>query len=368
MPSFSELQMLQALPLEVKIAKSQARIREFYNKMSGNVYISFSGGKDSTVMAHLVHSVYPEVPMYFMNTGLEFPEIQKFCREQGATILRPERSFVDVITQYGYPLITKEIAEGIYFARRIINGKKRKATLTRTTLNKRREFLGQRVYVDTNGAVSMKNSRFNKTKYLALARDTDFMISNRCCFYMKKSDFGKMRRKQGIAPYVGTTAEESKLRTESWLMYGCNTFQEGHEASRPISFWTEQDILRYIYKFDVAYCPIYGEIVHDEVSDFYYVTAHKRTGCIFCLFGMHAAKGKSKFQELAESHPRQYEYCMSGGQYVDNPFFDPDAPEMDGEWKNWNPEKIWVPSKEGIGMQHVIDQVNRIYGTEFLKY
>ena len=59
---------------------------------------------------------------------------------------------------------------------------------------------------------------------------------------------------------------------------------------------------------------------------------------------------------------------MSGGQWVDNPDYDPAAPKMDGDWENWNPKKIWVPSKEGLGMKYVFDQCNQIYGKDFIRY
>ena len=83
--------------------------------------ISFSGGKDSTVLAHLVHSMYPDVPLVFANTGLEYPEIQAFARKMGATFIRPKMRFDEVISKYGYPLISKEVAEAIHAARHIVN-------------------------------------------------------------------------------------------------------------------------------------------------------------------------------------------------------------------------------------------------------
>ena len=368
MPTLGDLKQKQSLPLEAKVVMSQQRIREFYEAMDGNVYISSSGGKDSVVMTHLVKSVYPDVPIIFMDTGLEFPESRALCKSQGAEIARPLRSFVDVITKYGYPLITKEVSESIYYARRILNGKKKTVKLTRTTLNKRRELLGKRIFVDTKDGVALKNSRYNKEKWLPLSQRTDFMISNRCCFYMKKSDFGKISRDRGIFPYIATTAEESVLRQESWIRYGCNTFHEGKAASRPISFWREQDILRYVYENNLPLCPVYGEIVWDEELQQFRTTGQKRTGCIFCAYGMNYTVGITKFQELAKTHPRQYEYCLEGGQYIPNPHYDPDAPMMDGEWENWNPKKIWVPSRKGIGMRHVFDQLNEIYGKDFLRY
>ena len=79
-------------------------------------------------------------------------------------------------------------------------------------------------------------------------------------------------------------------------------------------------------------------------------------------------KGETRFQRLARTHPRQYDYCMNGGQWVDNPKYDPTAPKMDGEWQNWNPKKIWVPSKKGLGMKKVFDDCNQIYGKDFIRY
>lgn len=90
--------------------------------------------------------------------------------------------------------------------------------------------------------------------------------------------------------------------------------------------------------------------------------------CMFCLFGMHNEKGMTRYQRMAYTHPKQYEFSVGGGQWVDNPAYDPVAPKMDGEWENWNPKKIWVPSKKGLGIGKVCDMVNEIYGKDFLRY
>lgn len=113
MPSKEELRMLQALPLELKIEKTKARIREWVNYYGvDGVAVSFSGGKDSTVLLHLVRELYPQVEAVFVNTGLEYPEIQAFVKTfDNVTILRPKMRFDEVIRRYGYPLISKEVSE-----------------------------------------------------------------------------------------------------------------------------------------------------------------------------------------------------------------------------------------------------------------
>ena len=111
---------LQALPLERKIQISQARIIEWYKYYKGNIVVSFSGGKDSTVLLHLVRSIFPDVKAVFSNTGLEYPEIQQHVKNyNNIDIVTPSMRFDRVISNYGYPLISKEVAEAIYYARRL---------------------------------------------------------------------------------------------------------------------------------------------------------------------------------------------------------------------------------------------------------
>lgn len=91
--------------------------------------------------------------------------------------------------------------------------------------------------------------------------------------------------------------------------------------------------------------------------------------CVYCAFGAHLEKkAESRFKRLALTHPRQYDYCINGGQWVDNPAYDPTAPKMDGEWQNWNPKKIWVPSKKGLGMGKVFEMLCEIYGKDFIEW
>ena len=114
------LKELQALPLNRKIQITQTRIIEWYQHYQGNVCISFSGGKDSTVLLHIARQIYPDIKAVFSNTGLEYPEIREFVNGfDNVDIVTPTMNFGQVISKYGYPLIGKEVAEAIYYARRI---------------------------------------------------------------------------------------------------------------------------------------------------------------------------------------------------------------------------------------------------------
>jgi len=151
----ARLKELQVLPLDRKIAITQARIIEWFNFWEGQVYLSFSGGKDSTVLLDLVKKTLAaidptfELPVVFSNTGLEYPEIQKFARSKNATFVTPKMNFVNVIRNYGYPLISKEVANAIYYARRIRNSNTSEGGAERgfkETKHRREELLDKRYY------------------------------------------------------------------------------------------------------------------------------------------------------------------------------------------------------------------------------
>ena len=355
-----DLKQMQSLPLEAKIMMSTRRIEAWFDHWDDQVYVSFSGGKDSTVLADVVARFCKrygyKLYLLFVNTGLEYPEIQKFTKtfaewlqntygiEVQLDILRPEMRFDEVIKKYGFPIISKEVAQTVYEARK--NVETGKYTYRLKKLN------GEAT--DKEGNPSQYN--IPQWKFLL---DAPYDISHKCCDVMKKNPAKQYEKETGRKPFIGTLASESRLRYAKWIKYGCNAFEGDRPTSQPLSFWTEQDILHYIKKYNVPYCSVYGDIQVKpsentekgqinmidylgcyEPEDTLETTGCNRTGCIFCMFGCHLEKEPNRFQRLKETHPRQYEYCIGGGEMVD------------GKWQ---------PSKEGLGLGHVLDYIGVKY-------
>ena len=321
-----ELKQKQALPLSIKLLMTQQRIRAWVNEFgTDGVYVSFSGGKDSTVLLHIVRDMYPDVEAVFVNTGLEYPEIQKFVKTfDNVTILQPKMRFDEVIKKYGYPIISKHVAKCLHEFRRNPNSNKKKW--------------------DPDGEYG-KGSRYSLQKWIPM-RECDIPVSHMCCDVMKKNPAKEFEKQTGKHPILATMACESTLRTTVWLKTGCNAFDGKRPHSTPMSFWTEQDVLQYIKENNLPIASVYGEVKFENGK--FLTTGCDRTGCIFCAFGCHLEKEPSRFQRLKETHPRQYEYCIGGGEY-----------DQDG---------IWKPNKQGLGMGHVFDELNKIYGDGFIKY
>ena len=116
------LQYMQALPLNLKIKLTRQRLREWINEYGlDGVYISFSGGKDSTVLLTMAREWYPDIKAVFVDTGLEYPEVREFVKTwDNVDWVKPKYTFKQVIEKYGYPMISKEVSECVYGARKYL--------------------------------------------------------------------------------------------------------------------------------------------------------------------------------------------------------------------------------------------------------
>ena len=290
-----DLKIMQGWSLERKIRVTQTRIMEWYMRYDGQVFISFSGGKDSTVLLDLARRVYPDIPAVYVDTGLEYPELRDFVKTKDNVIwLRPRYPFTQILEKYGYPIISKEISD-------VINGARKGQPYRLARIN------GE--LLDKNGKKSIYNCE--NYKYLL---DAPFKISARCCYHMKKAPLNKFERQTGRHPITGVLACESKLREQSWIKFGCNGFERQRPLSQPLAFWLEEDILRYLKMTGIPYAPIYGDIVESRKKDgtpILKTTGVSRSGCMYCMYGVHLEHEPNRFQLMQVTHPQQYDYCIN---------------------------------------------------------
>ena len=336
-----DLPQMQSLPLKSKINMTKIRLRDAYEYYEGNLYVSRSGGKDSDVLGDIVREYFPDIPHVFINTGLEHNSVRQHGIEIADVVLTPPMSFVDIITTYGYPVISKEIAGKF--------NDLRKARENGTESYVLKQLEG--TYVSKNG----KSNMIDIQKYTFL-KDAPFRISNQCCIQSKEAAAKKYEKETGRIPIIGTMANESMYRYQSWIKYGCNAFETRRPQSRPISFWTEQDILQYIKEHHLKIAEAYGNVAYQDDAGLFYdepfitdgltltTTEAKRTGCVFCMFGIN--QDTERFLRLKANDPQKYDFVMRGGKFDD--------------------EGYWIPDN-GLGYKFVIDWLNKNGGLK-IKY
>lgn len=461
-----ELNQLQSLPLNAKIQKTKDNIQNWVNAFGKEaVYVSFSGGKDSTVLLDIAREIYPQIPAIFVDTGLEFPQIRNFVKMfDNVEILKPQMNFEQVIRKYGYPFISKEVSECVYGAKKYLTSIIESGILDQTDrqtdslsndfilkqstqnniicintkfptyleqcnsaalskispggydnkwrkINGLGEYLNKKMVNREGGAnqrlailtgmltkdknhpvaenVPRKDRSIFSMEHYQFLLDAPFYISNKCCDVMKKYPAHMYNRTKKRVPITGQMACESRLRTQKWLQNGCNAFDAKNPISNPMAFWTEQDVLLYIYLYGkdmvnrrishieiengcdieevinpitntnyeredfTPICSVYGNVVKDfhkegqveqqiSLSDYgifdnerplLKTTGCSRTGCTFCGFGCHIKKD-DRFMLLRNTNPKVYDYVMRGGTF--------------------NKAGCWEP-KQGLGYWFVIE-------------
>ncbi len=275
------LRIRQKYPLEMIEHFSDLRIRQWYDFWEGQVYVAFSGGKDSRVLLHKVRRLFPDVPAVFSDTGLEYPEIRAFVKTIDNVIwMRPKMNFKQVLDKYGFPILSKEISMGFDRYRN-----------TKDPVQK-----DLRINGGTNPTSGRKQQRSIPIKWQYLL-DSGLKFSERCCDVLKKEPFKRYEKESKRRPYVGTMVEDSDSRKKAYMRSGCNSFSDKGQ-SKPISFWTEAHIWEYIRKYNLSYSKIYD-------------MGETRTGCMFCMFGLHMEAKPNRFDRMAATHPKEYNACMN---------------------------------------------------------
>lgn len=271
------LEQRQRYPLDLKIDLSLQRIRHWYDKYAGNVYVAFSGGKDSTALLHLVRSLFPDVPAVFVDTGLEYPEIREFiAATPNVTWLKPARTFRQVIEHHGYPVVSKVVSRAV--------SRIRSPGSSERSRNKA-------LHGDERGSYGKLPKRW---RFLL---DAPFRTSDRCCEVMKIRPIQRYHKETGRAGIVGTMAADSNSRRKQYLTHGCYLDHLSVPRCTPMAFWSDADVWEYLRSERVPYCSVYDTGVH-------------HTGCMFCMFGIATERSPNRFELMKKTHPSQHAYCM----------------------------------------------------------
>jgi len=281
--NLATLRQRQSLDLCSKIRMSKNRIRSWYDHFDGEVYVAFSGGKDSTVLLHLARSMYPDIPAVFSDTGLEYPEIRNFVKTMDCvTWLKPKHTFKYVIENIGYPVGSKKTAKQIAYLQN---------PSPRNLASRNLAMTGVRA---CDGGFN-KNSMLAKKWHKLIT--SKFKISEKCCDVLKKEPFRRYSKQTNRMAMTGTMAAEGGSRVN---IKSCNAYTSKNPISAPLLFWTESDIWEYIQRFEVKHSKIYNQ-------------GETRTGCMFCAFGVQLEKGPmgNRFQRMATTHPKQWDYCIN---------------------------------------------------------
>lgn len=259
----AELKELQSFPLSEKIAISEELISKGLS--IGKAAVLWSGGKDSTVLLHLVRKQEPNIIVVHNNTGVEFPETEKFVKEikeewnLNLYIAKPKVSFWWCVEKYGYPI------------------------------------LGKNIRTSTPSPQSYRGRAFSKRqkKAMKVAR-----ISSYCCDWLKKKPTNALLNELGIeVDILGNMVSESNQRWFAWSDFGefylCKSTKRWRLT--PLYFWRDEDIWEYIKTFNLPYNPLYN-------------MGHKRVGCWTCL--MDWAFKDNHLAALRKSHPKLWRFLI----------------------------------------------------------
>ncbi len=293
------------MPYKDKVFWAKQKIKEFFkecNKRKINeVTVSFSGGKDSTVLLDLVLKVHKEMQLkikvvMIYATEITFPSTMKFIKHinqkyqkeyeylADVTIVSPKKSWVEILSQNGYPIYSKQVST-------MINRVKRAKTKNSLT----KWFFGIDLDISDTAKFKLSKNRLFLLDDKMLAEWPDissdqamveyftkyqdkYFFSEKCC------DFIKGNVKHDKRPsFIGTMAEESQLRKKSWVQHGCNIFSKEAMKSRPLSIWKQRDIWKYIQDNDLEINEAYGFDKTKPLAE--QKLRFTRLGCTSCPYG-----------------------------------------------------------------------------------
>ena len=286
----------QELTLEIAVEDALFRIKREYKRTNGQIYLGFSGGKDSTVMAHLIKmaELPTDIPFVFANTGIELEATLRFVQEfdyPNIHIVKPRKPFAQVLKENGKPALSKLKSEALSTYHKNIDNNPMQFSRVRQLVTGERERGGVKLGTPASQRLANKHYHF-------LHPDLGFQVSNRCCSYLKKypfADFEKEHQMRGS--FNGMRTAEGGTR--SLMLTSCVRVdrKKGEEFyfSTPIFDWSNEVVDLFIKKYNI------------RLSDAYEKYGMVRTGCMGCPYGRNV---EQELKILYDHEPNRYKATM----------------------------------------------------------
>lgn len=355
--SFSEISAAQKMPLEYKIETAVKAIDEGFRASKSISSLAFSGGKDSTVLWHIMRTYFPDKKYYiiFGNTGVEFPESLKFARKMGKEWggewfkeAQPEKLETNELKYAAQSEVLRWLEDegrlgevlkadgklkstGILMkkctAEMLADFKERNLIWKKGTRKNYFYCADQYGYPILGKALSgkltarrinidcfLKYSNSESTdkellEYYDLLRQVK--ISNHCCAILKKEPSEKLQAELGVdVVFKGLMAAESRMRRLNFAARGFLFKSERKHCGdfyhcQPLAVWTDDDIWEYIHKYNVPYSKLYDIEYTDENGNRVKI---KRNGCVGCATDI--AFKNNHMATLRKTHPKLWESYM----------------------------------------------------------
>lgn len=265
-----------------RITKIQSTIRQYGED---NFYISFSGGKDSTVLSRLIDAALPDnrIPRVYADTGIEYRAIREFVlrereRDDRVHIIRPSTPIKKLLEEKGYPFKSKRHAKSLDLYQRLGN--------TESVLR----------YLRKHPTKTDWSPRISCPKVLEYQFTAEFKlrVSDKCCEYLKEKPLAAYQKESGRSINInGIMRDEGGRRFNAQCMAFVG---KKLKAFQPLAMVTKDWEDWFIDAFQVELCELY-----------YPPYSFERTGCKGCPFARYLQRELDVLEELLPAERKQCE-------------------------------------------------------------
>ena len=360
--TYTEMAKLQAMPYEAKIRYAEMQARDFYNDChklyvdSKNHILNFErqeclwealdngkafplqnhisvGGLDSiTLLCFLRHMGYSaeEIPAVSVSS-LEDRGNQEVHKQLGVIPIRPYKSKVQVIREFGFPVISKAKAKKISYLQ---NPDSEKQTFIHAIMTGDMGEQGNYGHSDKiklpDKWLKLFGGNYQSHRPDIQCLTAPFKVGADCCLWMKEKPSDDWAREHHSVPYLGLMASEGGQREHGLVKNGCNYFGKSTIRSCPFNIFTRDDLLHLAVDLNVPVPRAYGKIVYEDGH--FRTTRAQRTGCSMCGFGIHIEKRPHRFDRLREDNPKEWHFWM----------YECGTDEKSGEKYGWGRVLDWI--------------------------